>query len=102
MGRSYATDYAIVALMSRYPPRFIESFVKNPDPATMRAASEVDTDFVFRANPMFLDQLPPRFKSEILRRLTDAGVERYRPEDWAEYERFRRILLSLGPGTDGA
>jgi hypothetical protein len=92
IGTSYSADFATLAFMTLYPPEFVQRFVRHVERGTLDAARTVRPDFLFRYNPMFIDDIPGELRPTVLRRLAEAGVEMYRDDDWAEYEKFRRIL----------
>lgn len=92
MWRSYPTDFAMVAFMAMYPPRFVEQFVRDVEPDVFEAARQIRPDFLFRNNPLFVTQIPPRMRDTVMRRMGEAGVENYREDDWVEYDKLRRIL----------
>lgn len=92
MGISYVADFAMLTFMTLHPPEFIERVVRDVGSGVLDAARRVRPDFLFRYNPMYLEDIQQKFRPTVLSQLSKAGVEMYRDDDWAEYEKFRRIL----------
>ena len=96
-GESFPIDFLALSFVRLYGLEIVSRWVDGLDRIDLELLDKIDVSWIYRHNPLFLEDIPPDLRPDVMRRMEEAGIESFHRTDWPHYRALRKILAEFHP-----
>jgi hypothetical protein len=94
-GESFPIDFLALLFVRLYGPEIVGRWIDGLERLDLKALERIDIGWIYRHNPLFLDDIPSDLRPDVMIRMRDAGIEPFLQTDWPHYRALRNILAEF-------
>jgi len=91
-GTTFAIDFLTLAFAGLYGRDTVARWTDGTDAIDAEVLGNIDFGWLFKFNPLFLDEIPKGLRGRVLANLEASGIEQFNDEDFDNYRALRGLL----------
>jgi hypothetical protein len=91
-GESYPIDFLALLFVRLYGPEVVSRWIGGLEKIDLVALGKIDVGWIYRHNPIFVEDIPSELRPQVFDRMRAAGIEPFREQDWDHYRGLRGLL----------
>lgn len=91
-GENFAADFLSFYIIKYLGLEIASHTVSDIPSEVVILAEQLSLDFYEKVNPLFLEKFPEFLINDFLKKLNEAGIQKYNNTDWEEYGKVRNVL----------